>query len=84
MILNQAYILLSRQGKKIRGCSGQKHVLHKLAAVYNGKYIQLLYPKAMMFPSLFYKMLNECGLLVGALPSLLLAHMENLLLLPQH
>ena len=77
VILNQACTLLSRQDKTIRGYSGQKHFLQKLAAVDNGKCIPLLYPEAMMFPSLFYKMLNECGSLVGALPSCLLANMGN-------
>jgi hypothetical protein len=65
VILNQSCTLLSRQDKTIMGYSGQKHFLQKLSAVDNGKCIPLLYPEAMVFPSLFYKMLNECGSLLG-------------------
>ena len=43
----------------------------------SGKCIPLLYPEAMMFPSLFHKIIKECGSLVGELPSCLLAHMGN-------
>jgi hypothetical protein len=51
VILNQAFTLLSRQDKTIRGYSGQKHFLQKLAAVDNGKCIPLLYSEAMMYLS---------------------------------
>ena len=72
VILNQACALLSRRDKSIKGYRYQKHFVQRIAATSVGKSIPLLYPEAMLFPSIFYKM-NENGSLVGALPSSLVS-----------
>ena len=77
VILNQACTLLSRQDKSIRGFLAQKHFLERIVATSSMTSIPLLYPEAMLFPSIFYSMIPEDGSIVGAMPSCLLAHARS-------
>ena len=73
VILNQACTLLSRHNKDIVGYKNQKNFIQRLASTTVGDSIPLLYPEAMLFPSIFYMMdTNSCSF-PGALPAGLLA-----------
>lgn len=74
VILNQCGSLLSRTDNHIKSYKSQKHFLQRLASTIEGETIPLLYPEAMMFPSIFWKLLDSRSKsFPGALPSSLLA-----------
>ena len=53
VILNQCGSLLSRTDNHINGYRSQKHFLQRIASTISDKSIPLLYPEAMLFPSIF-------------------------------
>lgn len=73
-ILNQCGSLLTRQRHQIKGRRKEKFFLQKINATSKGKSIPLLYPEAMLFPSIFYMavLFNVCSI-AGAIPSPLLS-----------
>ena len=77
VILNQCGSVLSRREHTISGSRRQKYFLQRLASSIYGKSMPLIYPEAALFPSIFWKMLTECGSVVGAIPSSLLLSSES-------
>jgi len=71
VLLNQTGKLLSRRNNNMNSSNIQKHFLQSIAATVPGKSIPLLYPEGMMFPSIFWKMLDD-GSIIGAIPSCLM------------
>ena len=55
----------------------QKYFLQRLVSSSLGESIPLLYPEGMLFPSIFWKMVENCGSIIGSLPSCLLAHTSS-------
>ena len=94
VILNQVGALLNRRKHLLKSFSTQKKFLQQIASNCNDESIPLIYPEAMLFPSIFYKMIDD-GSLLGAIPSSLLSdagpqhgiayvrdHITNRILLP--
>ena len=77
VILNQCGSVLSRREHTISGSRRQKYFLQRLASSIYGKSMPLIYPEAALFPSIFWKMLTECGSVVGAILSSLLLSSES-------
>lgn len=77
VILNQCGSLLVRRNHNIASYKGQQHFLQKIASCLEGDSIPLLFPEAMMFPSIFWKMHSSSSSFLGALPSSLLAHAKS-------
>ena len=73
VILNQACATLSRVDTSIKGYAFQKNFIENIASTVFGNAMPLVTPEAMMFPNIFFKMISECGSMVGALPSCFLA-----------
>ena len=69
VILNQACATLSRVDTSIKGYAFQKNFIENIASTVFGNAMPLLTPEAMMFPNIFFRMIPECGSMVGALPS---------------
>ena len=72
VIMNQCGSLLNRMENDITGFRYQKHFLQRIASISHDTTVPLLYPEAMLFPSIFWSMVPECGSLFGAIPSGLL------------
>jgi hypothetical protein len=72
VIMNQCGTLLTRKKHQIKGSSLHKWFMERICAVNIGTSIPLLYPEAMLFPSIFYKMVPQNGSFCGAFPSALL------------
>jgi hypothetical protein len=69
VIMNQCGSLLNRNEKDITGYRSQKHFLQRIASVSHDTKVPLLYPEAMLFPSIFWSMVPKCGSLFGAITS---------------
>ena len=72
VLLNQCGTLLTRSHHQIRGSSKHKFFLQGIVANSFGKSVPLLYPEAMIFPSIYWKMADKSGAIAGAIPSSLL------------
>ncbi len=87
VILNQCGTILSRKRHQIKGANVQKAFLQRIASTSIGVSSSLMYPEAMLFPSIFYKSVESDGAIVGALPAALLTQNISKLgfaSLPQH
>ena len=73
-ILNNMGSLLVRRGSKLRGSMNQRFFLQRIVATTPGRAVPLVYPEAMLFPSLFWKDAGDDGAILGAMPCGLLAH----------
>ena len=73
-ILNNMGSLLVRRGSKLRGSMNQRFFLQRIVATTPGQTVPLVYPEAMLFPSLFWKEAGDGGAILGAMPCGLLAH----------
>ena len=71
-IMNQCGSLLTRKKHQIKGSKKQKKIIQKLCATTKGTSVPLVYPEAMLFPSIFWKASGDMNSLVGAIPALLL------------
>ena len=71
VLLNQTGKLLTRRHNNMNSNKIQKHFIQSIASTVPGNCIPLLYPEGMMFPSIFWKMLDD-GTIVGAIPSSLM------------
>lgn len=72
VLMNQCGSLLSsRKNHVIKGSSKHQYFIHRLCATVSGKSIPILYPEAMLFPSIFYVEADE-GAIAGAIPAPLL------------
>ena len=78
VILNQCGSLLSRPDNHIAGYRSQKHFLQRIASTSEMECVPLLYPEAMIFPSIFWKLNDNVGSFPGAIPSSLLATQKSL------
>jgi hypothetical protein len=72
VVMNQCGTLLTRKKHQIKGSSVHKWFMQRICATNIGTSIPLLYPEAMLFPSLFYMMVQNNGSFCGAFPSALL------------
>ena len=72
-ILNQCGSLLSRKKHEVKGSLKQKFFLQKICSTSIGASIPLLYPEAMLFPSIFWKSADDNCSIIGAIPSSLLS-----------
>ena len=68
VLLNQSGKLLNRKNNNMNSNKHQKHFIQNIAATVEGNCIPLLYPEGMLFPSIFWKALND-GSIIGAIPS---------------
>ena len=69
VIMNQCGSLLNHNDREIIGFSSQKYFLQRIASITDGNSLPLLYPEAMLFPSIFWSMVPNCGSILGAIPS---------------
>ena len=72
VIMNQCGSLLNRNEKEIHSYRHQKHFLQRIASISNDKTVPLLYSEGMLFPSIFWSMVPNCGAILGSIPSGLL------------
>ena len=72
VLLNQCGTLLTRKKYQIKGSSRHKFFLQRICATTIGSSIPLLYPEAMIFPSIHWKMADTSGSIAGAIPAPLL------------
>ena len=72
ILLNQCGSLLTRKKHLIKGTRKQNFFLQKLCSISIGSSIPLMYPEAMVFPSIFWKSAQDTCSIVGAIPSPLL------------
>ena len=72
VIMNQCGSLLNRNERDITGYRSQKHFLQRIASIAHDTMVPLLYPEAMLFPSIFWSMVPKCGSIFGVIPSGLL------------
>ena len=75
VLLNQTGKLLTRKNRNMNTNKYQKSFVQSIAATVNGNCIPLLYPEGMLFPSIFWKTLND-GSIIGATPSCIM-NQEN-------
>ena len=71
VILNQCGSLLTRNNHRIVGYSNQKSFLERIVST-SGNNIPLLYPLAMLFPSIYYHSIDTDGSMTGAIPASML------------
>ena len=87
VILNQCGSLLTRKRHMIKGNKKQNYFIQKLCAISTGASIPLMYPEAMLFPSIFWKAAKDSLSIAGAIPSPLLsecASMFGFASIPEH
>ena len=72
VILNQCGSLLSRKDSHLHGYRTQKHFLQRIASTVDNECVPLLYPEAMLFPSIFWSLCSQYGSYPGAIPASLL------------
>jgi len=78
VILNNVGSLLVRKSSKGKPSLNFKHFMERIVATTPGKSVPLVYPEAMLFPSLFWKDDDTEGSLLGAIPCGALAHPDTL------
>ncbi len=78
IILNNCGTLLARRGIKLKGNKLQQRFLQSIVATNHGKSVSLLYPEALLFPSIFWNENAIDSSPYGAIPSCLLAHDSTL------
>ena len=67
VLMNEHGTLLLRNGKQLKPSRGVKGFLQKIVATATGQSIPLLYPEAMLFPSIFWNQQSD-GSYDGAIP----------------
>ena len=77
-ILNCCGNCLCRKGKKIKGTMRQRSFLERIVSSVKGHSVPLVYPEAMLFPSIFWRDILSDGSIIGAIPSALLANTATL------
>ena len=70
-VLNNYLHVLQRTKVPIWNTNSHKNFIQSIVAKVPNSSISLLYPEAVLFPSIFWKQ-DECGTCIGALPSVLL------------
>ena len=78
VVLNNVGSLLARKQSKGKPSLNFKHYLERMVATTPGRSVPLIYPEAMLFPSLFWKDDGAEGSLLGAMPCGALAHSSTL------
>ena len=87
VLLNQCGTLLTRNSHQIKGSSRGKFLMQKICASTIGTSVPLLQPEASLFPSIFWKMVPNDGVIAGAIPTPLLSEkcaQYGFQSLPQH
>ena len=78
VILNNCGMLLARRGYKLKGSKLQQRFMQCIVARSVSKSVPLLYPEALLFPSIFWKENNFDSAPLGAIPCCLLANDSKL------
>lgn len=78
VILNNCGMLLARRGAKLKGSKIQQRFMQCIVAKTDGKSVPLLYPEALLFPSIFWKENKFDAAPIGAIPCCLLAQDSTL------
>jgi len=78
VILNNVGSLLVRKRSKGKPSLNYRNFMERIVATTPGKSVPLVFPEAMLFPSLFWKDDDGEGSLLGAFPCGALAHSETL------
>ena len=73
VIMNQCGCLLTRKKYLINGSNKQKFFIQKICATSVGSSVPLMYPEAMIFPSIFWKSAKDNCSIAGAIPAPLLS-----------
>ena len=73
VILNQCGCLLTRKRHMIKGNNKHSYFIQKLCAISVGASIPLMYPEAMLFPSIFWKSTDDSLEIAGAIPAPLIS-----------
>jgi hypothetical protein len=73
IILNNCGTLLVRRRHKLCGSKRQQNFLQRIVSTSPSKCVPLVYPEAMLFPSIFWKDDSADGAILGAFPNALLA-----------
>ena len=74
VIQNHTGTLLTRKHAKLTGTRQQRGFLQRIVATAQGQSIPLLYPEAMLFPSIFWKDAAPDQSILGAIPCSLMAN----------
>ena len=85
VILNFVGSLLTRKRHQLKSSSIHKYFLQRIVTTSIGKSVSLIYPEAMLFPSIFWLMREQS--LIGAIPATLLnekATQHGFASIPQH
>ena len=72
VILNNCGSCLIRRNQQLRATQYQRAFLERIVSTSKGESVPLVYPEAMLYPSIFWKDDDE-GAMFGAMPSALLA-----------
>ena len=67
--MNQCGSLLTRKNHQIKGSSRHHNLLQQICSTNIGHSVPLLQPEAMLFPSIFPKMVPRENIILGAIPS---------------
>ena len=78
VLLNNVGSLLARKTSKGSVSANFQYFLQKMVATVPGRSVPLVYPEAMLFPSIFWKDDDSEGSLLGAIPCGALAHSATL------
>ena len=78
VLLNNVGSLLARKTSKGSLSANFEYFLQKMVATIPGRSAPLVYPEAMLFPSIFWKDDDDEGSLLGAIPCGALAHSATL------
>ncbi len=71
VILNNCGSLLVRTAHKLRPSKNGRNFLQTIVSRSPGKHIPILYPEGMLFPSIFWRNIDDC-VPIGAIPNALL------------
>ena len=72
VILNQCGSICSSSSHHIKSYQSQRHFIQQIVSTSAGDFIPLIYPISMLFPSIRYKMIPNCGSIAGIVPSSLM------------
>ena len=73
ILMIQCGYLLTRKNHEIKASSKYEHFIQRICATSIGKSVPLRSPEAMIFSSIFWKIFDKSGSILGALPSALLS-----------
>ena len=72
VVMNNCGSCLIRKRNKISATKPERNFLERIVSVDGNTTVPLVYPEAVMFPSVFWRQLDQVGSVVGAIPSIML------------